>query len=167
MPFGKQSLSRFFMHFSTKDIIQGPLFFQFIHIFPVTDRQPCQIGGTQSCCFENTRTDYRTTADIRLELHQKIIGNRSTIHTDLFRLGMYIVFHSHQDIVDLIANTFQGSTGQMGGTRSARDSDNGTTGILVPVRGSQSGQRRNKVDPAVIRHGISQLFRDSGALYQS
>ena len=57
--------------------------------------------------------------------------------------------------------------GQMGCTCSARDSDDGTTGILVPVRSSQPGQCRNKIDTSVIRHGISQLLRDSGTLYQT
>ena len=94
MPSCKQGLGRFFMHFCTKDVIQRPLSFQFVHIFPVADRQSGQISGAQSRCFEDMRTDYRTTADICLELHQEIIGNRSAIHTDLFRFGMYIVFHA-------------------------------------------------------------------------
>ena len=42
--------------------------------------------------------------------------------------------------------------------RTARDADNRSTGILVPVRGGEAGEGRYEVDSAAVRHGGSQVF---------
>ena len=142
-----------FPHLGREHLVHVPLFLQFVDVFPITDGQPRQIGGAERRRLQYPRANHGATADVRLELHQEIVGYRPAVHADFSRPRVDVVLHRLQHVVHLVANAFQGGAGDVGRRGAARDADDGPAGVLIPVGSAQTGQRGDEVDASVVRHG--------------
>ena len=101
-------------HRGFKVFLQLPILRNIRKIFPKTNCQTCQICRTQSRCFLNHRAFDFCTEHIRLELHQKIVFHRTTIHAQTFEADARIFFHCAQNVFGLVSNTFQSGANQSG-----------------------------------------------------
>src|SRR6266487_1850806 len=91
-------------------------------------------------------------------LHEQVIDDCSTIDTQSRHMNATISSHHLLYIAGLIAHRFKSGTSNMASGRTARQANDSTTCIGIPVGSTQADKGRYEVDAAVIRNRSCQRF---------
>ena len=96
-----------------------PVLFYIVFILPVSDCQSGKKCRAHRRCFNALRPDHLRMQNIRLELHQEIVGAGTAIHLQMFDLKAGVLLHGSQYIRRLISQRLYGSANQVLLRRSA------------------------------------------------
>ena len=125
---------------------------------PVSDSESCQICRSQGCGLGHLRSDDRRAEDICLELHQEVVSRCSAVYLELLESASGILLHGLHDVHGLECDTFQSRARYVTCGRAAADAVERALGILVPVWGAQTGERRHEVYSSIVRHALGELL---------
>jgi hypothetical protein len=77
---------------------------------------------------------------------RKIVHARAPINFEAFDVDSCDSMHGFDHVTDLVGCRFQSRSNKVLPVRAARESDDGSSRILIPKRSRQTDERRNKID---------------------
>ncbi len=118
-----------------------------------SDAKTCKVRGSQDSRLRVAWADDTHAKEIGLQLHQHVVSGCPTVHAQLLERKPRVGLHCVEHIDDLERDAFKSRTGDVCPRRSAGHSDEGTARVLVPVRGSEAGERGDEHDAARVGNG--------------
>ncbi len=120
---------------------------------PVTDGEAREERRAERGRFDHLRAYDRHAQDVRLELHEQVVGRGPTIHAQLAEIDARVLLHDVEDICHLERDAFERRAREVRGGRATRDAGHEAACVLVPVRRAEPGEGRDQVDAAGVRDG--------------
>src|SRR5713226_1584188 len=91
-------------HVRLECAVNRPMLSYFLLAAPETNREAGEVSGPKSRRLSNLWPLYRHAKDIRLELHEQIVDNSTTINTQCLQIDLAIGRHGLQYIACLVAH---------------------------------------------------------------
>ena len=129
------SLAIVLLHFRKEDAILLPVARNLLPAFPESNAESCQKGGSQGGGLNDLRPSHRGSQQIRLKLHEKIIGAGSPVHLETRDLVPRILLKAAHHIDCLVGDRFQGGPDQVGPPASTGQTDEHSPDLRIPVGG--------------------------------
>src|SRR5580692_7570193 len=85
----------------------------YIQIFPEAYRQTSEQCGAQSGCLRHRGAHDGYSEDVRLKLHERVVGRSAAIHAQLLESGAGVGFDRVHEISHLVGDTLQGGARNM------------------------------------------------------
>src|SRR4030095_15099385 len=141
LPSLRQIFPNAWVHFRMKALITFPMLCYLLLVFTITHGQACHASRTEGGSFGYMWPYDGGRQDIALKLHQQIICGCATVYPKLRDFHFGVILHSLQHVHGLIGDAFEGGSRNMSGAAASREAHEGTTCVLVPVRGTKPRER--------------------------
>src|ERR1700693_816354 len=101
----------------------------YLQIFPEAYGQASQKRSALSGCLCDRRAHDRYSENVRLKLHESVVGRSAAIHAQLLQGSAGVGLNRVHEISDLIRNTLQGGTRNMTRIAAASEAENRTASV--------------------------------------
>src|SRR5205807_4438445 len=103
----------------------------------------------RSRCLGHRRTEDRDAENVRLKLHQTVIGGGAAVHSQFLHRIAGIALHGIEQIGHLVSDTLDGGAGDVTSCRAASQAEDRSAGVGIPVRRAQAYERGDKVNSSI------------------
>src|SRR5262245_3915114 len=131
-------------------LVRGPSCPQILDLFEKPNRQTGRIGCAEGGRLQNSRPYHAQVQLISLELHEQVVSNHSTVHSERRELYARVLLHGFQDFACLESSCFQCSTRQVALVGIPCQSDDQATSVVPPVGSIEPGKCRNEIYAAIV-----------------
>ena len=159
VPAGEQTGALGLFHLRGKGHIAVPQAADLVPVLPYTGGKARQIGCAQSGRLPDGRAQHGLVQDVGLELHQELVAGCAAIHLQRGDGHADVFFHSRHKIGALVGDGFLRRADDVVLGGAAGNAHNGTAGVHIPVRRTQTGKGGHDVNAAVVRHLLGVVFR--------
>ena len=157
-PTGQQLCAGLLLHLRLVKAVQGPLGADILQVLPDAGGQARQIGRSQGGGLPNHGAADGAAHNVRLELHQEVVGGGAAVHPQLPELFAGVLLHSRQHVTGLVGDGFQGRPDDVVPSASAGQPQDGPPGVHVPVGSAQAGEGGDDVHAAAILDTGGEVF---------
>ena len=130
--------------------LYGPVALHILLARPEAHGQSRQIGGAQGRGLHTDRAVNLRLQNVRLELHQEIVGTGAAVHLQGVEGDAGISAHGVQHVADLIGDGFQRGADDVVLVHPPGQSYDGPPGVLIPVGRAQAGKSGHYIAPGGI-----------------
>ena len=124
-----------------------------------TGLEPREAGGAERGGLDGPRPLDRDVDDVGERLQQPGVPGHAAVDPETANRRSAIGLHRGHEVAGLEADGLQRGAGEMRGTGVAGETMDRATGVRVPVRCPQTGERGNEVDTAGIGEAAREGFR--------
>ena len=108
------------------------------------------------------RSDYRDSKDIRLELHQKVVGRGSSVDSELGDARSAVGFHGPDQVPRLVGDRLECRPHDVRATCASCQARQDAPSVRVPVRRAEPGERGDHVDAPGVLDGFRSVLGFGG-----
>src|SRR5687768_1486182 len=131
-------------------------------IAPHTTRDSGKPGRAESGRLDDCGTLYRNADDVSLKLHQPVVDACTAVDTESLERNAAARAHRREHVTGTICHRLERGSHEMSAAAAARESDDHSARLGLPVRRAESGQCRDEVH-SIIRFQTSRhRFRVGG-----
>src|SRR5690606_38647872 len=123
---------------------------ELVQATPEPDREAGRVCGSQSGRLRYLRADDGYAKDVRLELHERVVGDHAAVDLQLGEVDTRVGVDSIEDIARLERDGLERCSRDVALVGEPGQADHRSSCVGPPVRGEQSGERRDDVDAAVV-----------------
>src|SRR5476649_444016 len=131
---------------------------QLVQAAPETTGQAGQVSGAQRGGLAHLRALDPSAEDVGLELHQEVVGDCATVHTQGFEAFAGVLLHGVQYVAGLVGNRLQGCTNDVINPYATGQAEQRATRIRVPIRRAQAGEGRDQVYAVAVFDLAGEVF---------
>src|SRR6266481_1177433 len=104
-PHSKKMLPSPFVHLRIPAFIDSPIRGEDVNVFKKTDPQSSSVGSAKCRGLLYCRTHDECVQNVGLELHEKIVGYHSTVHSHEIESNIGVFLHRFGDLADLVGSS--------------------------------------------------------------
>ena len=123
-------------------------------VLPEAHRESGQIRRPRGSGLHAFGPVHRGGIDVRLGLHQVIVGGSASVHLQRGQPDTGIGLHGGEHIVNFVGNGIQGGPDDVVPVYAPGQTHNGSPGIGIPVWRTQTGKGGDNIAPARVRHPL-------------
>src|SRR5215207_7185246 len=164
LPPAVEPLTLLLVHLRLVAAPEPPAVLELLTVLPEPCRQAGEVRGAKSRGLQGLRHLYGRPEYVGLELHHPAVGSGPAVGLEGRDVYPRVGLHRLDRVAGLVAHALQGGPRQVRPAGAAREPDDGTPRVGVPVRRSKANERGHEVHVVVGVEARCELFGLLGAL---
>src|ERR687898_1535178 len=149
LPPAVEPLTLLLVHLRFVAAPEPPAVLELLAVLPEPCRQASEVRGAEGRSLQCLRHLYRRPQDVGLELHHPAVRGGPSVGLEGGDVYPRVGLHRLDRIAGLVAHALQGGHRQVRPAAAAREPDDGTPGVGIPVRRPEANERGHEVHVVV------------------